>query len=53
MTVKHVSQSKQDKWHKWRKDVLRQTDVIFVEMNALVRIYEDDLMATRSVTAIP
>ena len=30
-----------------------QTDVIFVVMDALVRIYEDDLMATKNVTAIP
>ena len=30
-----------------------QTDVIFVVMDALVRIYEDDLSATRNVTAIP
>ena len=29
-----------------------QTDVIFVAMDALVKIYEDDLIATRSVTAM-
>ena len=29
-----------------------QTDVIFVAMDALVKIYEDDLIATRSVTAV-
>ena len=29
-----------------------QTDVIFVVMNVLVRIYEDDLTAIRNVTAI-
>ena len=29
-----------------------QTDAIFVVMNALVRIYEDDLIAIRNVTAI-
>ena len=28
-----------------------QTDVIFVAMDSLVRIYEDDLIATDSVTA--
>ena len=27
-----------------------QTDVIFAVMDALVRIYEDDLMATKNVT---
>ena len=30
-----------------------QTDVIFVVMDALVRIYEDDLIAKRNVNAIP
>ena len=30
-----------------------QTDVIFVVMDALVRIYEDDSIATKSVTAMP
>ena len=30
-----------------------QTDVILVVMDALVRIYEDDLIAMRSVTAMP
>ena len=29
-----------------------QTDVIFVAIDALVRIYEDDLIATRCVTAM-
>ena len=29
-----------------------QTDVIFVVMDALLRIYEDDLIATRNVTAV-
>ena len=29
------------------------TDVIFVVMDALVRIYEDDLIATENVTAMP
>ena len=29
-----------------------QTDVIFVAMDALVKIYEYDLIATRSVTAM-
>ena len=30
-----------------------QTDVLFVAMDALVRTFEDDLIATRIVTAIP
>ena len=29
-----------------------QTDVIFVAMDAFVKVYEDDLIATRSVTAM-
>ena len=29
-----------------------QTDVIFVAMDALMRIYKDDLIAKRSVTAM-
>ena len=29
-----------------------QTDVVFVAMEALVKIYEDDLIATGSVTAM-
>ena len=54
VTVSHVSHSTQNKWQKWRKDVLRHTQTfIFVVMDAIVRIYEDDLIATRNVTAIP
>ena len=30
-----------------------QTDVIFVVMDDVVRIYADDLIATRSATAMP
>ena len=30
-----------------------QTDVIFVVMNAVARIYEDDIIAMNSVTAMP
>ena len=29
-----------------------QTDVTFVAMDAFVKVYEDDLIATRSVTAM-
>ena len=51
--LSHVSRSKQDKWQKWRKDVLRhKKDVIFVAMDALVKIYAEDLIATRSVTVM-
>ena len=32
---------------------LSQTDVNFVVMDALVRVYEDDLIATGSVIAMP
>ena len=31
---------------------MTQSDVIFVAMDAVVRIYEDDLVATRSVTGM-
>ena len=43
----------QDKWQKWRKDVLRHKQTLFlVVMDALVKINEDDLSATGSVAAI-
>ena len=54
MTASHVS-------HKHKGQVAEmtnrctpsQTDVILVVMDALVRIYEEDLIAPRNVTAIP
>ena len=36
-----------------KRCTLSQTDVLFVVMDALVRIYVDDVIATRSVIAFP
>ena len=52
LTVSHVSHRKQDKWQEWRNVVFSpKTDAIFVAIDALVTIYEDDLIP-KSVTAM-
>ena len=52
-TLTCVSQQTRQVEEMTKRCTLSQTDVIFVVMDALVRIYEDDLIATRSVTAMP
>ena len=54
MTVSHVSHSKQDQVAEMAKRCApSQTEVIFVIMDALVRICEDDIIAINRVTATP
>ena len=54
MTGSHVSHSTQNKVAEMTKRCTpSHTDVVFVVMDALARICEDDLIAMRSATAIP
>ena len=52
MAVSHVSHSIKTSGRNDEKMYSSQTDVIFVATDALVRIYEDDLIAKRNVTAM-